>query len=90
MSNRAELELTLGSRAPRQRKPADEPFRILMLADFTAREDEGLDLKPRRISFETLDATIAAMTPTAKIIEAVADKWTFLFHALGVEVPDLK
>lgn len=67
MSNRASLELTLGSRAPRQRKPADEPFRILMLADFTAREDEALDLKPRQIAFETLDSTIAAMAPTAKI-----------------------
>ena len=27
--------------------------------------------------------------PTAKVIESVADKWAFLFHALGVEVPDL-
>lgn len=30
-----------------------------------------------------------AGTPTAKIIEAVADKWAFLFDALGVEVPEL-
>ena len=27
--------------------------------------------------------------PTAKIIEAVADKWAFLFDALGAEVPEL-
>ncbi|MGI9244435.1 MAG: prolyl oligopeptidase family serine peptidase [Verrucomicrobiales bacterium] len=30
-----------------------------------------------------------AGTPTAKIIEAVADKWAFLFDALGAEVPEL-
>ena len=31
-----------------------------------------------------------AGTPTAKIIEAVADKWAFLFDALGAEVPELE
>ncbi len=43
---------------------------------------------PILIRIET-KAGHGAGTPTAKIIEAVADKWAFLFDALGVEVPEL-
>jgi type VI secretion system protein ImpC len=38
-----------------------------MLADFTASGSRDLDLKLHRISFETLDTTIAALAPTARI-----------------------
>lgn len=44
---------------------------------------------PILIRIET-KAGHGAGTPTAKIIEAVADKWAFLFNALGVEVPVLE
>jgi len=43
---------------------------------------------PVLIRIET-KAGHGAGTPTAKIIEAVADKWAFLFDALGVDVPEL-
>ena len=43
---------------------------------------------PVLIRIET-DAGHGAGTPTAKIIGAVADKWAFLFDALGAEVPAL-
>ncbi|MFT5108141.1 MAG: prolyl oligopeptidase [Pseudoalteromonas tetraodonis] len=44
---------------------------------------------PILIRIET-NAGHGAGTPTAKIIESVADKWAFLFHALGVAVPEAK
>ena len=65
MSNRAALEVTLGGKSRGRRKPDDEPLRVLLLADFSGRGEIDDDLKPRRMSFETVDATIAAMAPTA-------------------------
>jgi len=67
MSNRASLEVSLGSRAKRQRKPADEPLRVLFLGDFSGRSEMDPDLKPHRISYETLETAIAALAPTATI-----------------------
>jgi type VI secretion system protein ImpC len=67
MSNRASLEVTLGSRAKRQRKPADEPLRVLFLGDFSGRDEIDPDLKPHRISYETLESAIIALAPTATI-----------------------
>ncbi len=67
MSNRAALELTLGSQSRGQRKPADEPLRVLLMADFSARQAIGDDLKPRRVSFETLDSAISALAPKATV-----------------------
>ncbi len=37
MSNRATLELTLGSPTKGRRKPPEEPLRILFLADLSGR-----------------------------------------------------
>jgi type VI secretion system protein ImpC len=67
MSNRAALEVTLGGKSRGRRKPDDEPLRLLLLADFSGGGAIDDDLKPRRMSFETVDATIAAMAPTATI-----------------------
>ncbi len=68
MSNRAALEVTLGSGAKGRRKQADEPLRVLLLGDFSGRREIDPELKPHRVSYETLDATIAALAPTATIV----------------------
>ena len=49
---------------------------------------QGDGAAPIVIRIET-KAGHGAGTPTAKIIEAVADKWAFLFNAFGIEVPEL-
>ena len=69
MSNRTILEVSLGNLAERKRRSADEPVRILLLGDFSAQGDRPEDIKPRRVSYETLDATLADLAP--KITVAV-------------------
>lgn len=67
MSNRASLNITLGSQSRGQRKPADEPLRVLFMADFSGRQAIDESLKPRRISFETLDSVISALAPKVTV-----------------------
>lgn len=67
MSNRATLELTLGSPSKARRKPADEPLRVLLLADFSGRGVIDEALRPHRVSFETLNTTIGALAPRATV-----------------------
>lgn len=67
MSNRASLDITLGSQLRGQRKPADEPLRVLFMADFSGRQAIDESLKPRRITFETLDSVISALAPKATV-----------------------
>ncbi len=67
MSNRAALEVTLGARAKGRRKPPNEPLRVLFLGDFSGRSEIDTDLKAHRVSYEMMDATIAALAPTASI-----------------------
>jgi len=68
MTNKAALEVSLGTRAGGRRRPADEPVRILLLGDFSATVDPQQAPQPRRISFETLDATAAALAPTLNVV----------------------
>ena len=63
MSNRASLEVSLGAQARGRRRDADEPVRILLLGDFSANGASQTDFRTRRISFETLDSTVAALAP---------------------------
>ncbi len=71
MSDRASLELTLGSPPRGRRKPPDEPFRVLFLADLSAIDSADPTFQPHRVSYETFDAAMASIAPEASIdIEA--------------------
>lgn len=61
------MEVSLGTRAEGRRRSADEPVRILLLGDFSANGGPQQEFKPRRISFETLDATLAALAPKISV-----------------------
>jgi len=67
MSDRASMELTLGSPPKGLRKPPDEPLRILFLADLTGRDSTDPDFKPHRVSYETFETTMRALAPEARI-----------------------
>ena len=90
MSDRASLELTLGSQAKGRRRSADEPVRILLLADFSAHRDCAEDLQPQRISFETLDSAIAALAPmvTVTVDEPLSIREDLTIKAISDFHPD--
>lgn len=67
MSDRATLELTLGSPPKGRRKPPEEPFRVLYLAGLSSNDSADPTLKPHRVSYETFDATMASIAPRASI-----------------------
>lgn len=67
MSDRAALELTLGSPSKGRRQPPDEPLRILFLAELSGETTGEPDFEPHRIAFETLDAAFRSLAPQASI-----------------------
>ena len=67
MSNRASLELTLGSPPKGRRKPSEEPLRILFLAELSGRDAPDPTFKTQRVSFETFESTMASVAPAASI-----------------------
>ena len=67
MSNRASLELALSATPKGRRKPPEEPFRILFLADLSGQASTGSSFKPHRVSFETFTATIRSLAPQATV-----------------------
>lgn len=67
MSNRASLELTLGSPPKGRRKPPDEPLRILFLANLSGRESEEPVFKSFRASYETFESTLRTLIPEVPI-----------------------
>ena len=67
MSNRASLELTLGSPPKGRRKPPEEPLRILFLADLSGRDAPEPAFKTYRVSYETFASTMASVAPAASI-----------------------
>ena len=67
MSNRASLELTLGSPPKGRRKPPEEPLRVLFLADLSGRNAPEPTFKTHRVSYETFESTIVSVAPSAPI-----------------------
>ena len=67
MTDRASLELTLGSPPKGRRKPSEEPLRILFLADLSGGDSPESTFKTHRVSYETFESSMAAVAPTASI-----------------------
>ncbi len=67
MSDRASLELTLGSPQKGRRKPPEEPLRILFLADLSGRDAPEPTFKTHRVSHESFESTMASVAPAASI-----------------------
>ena len=90
MSDRASLELTLGSPPKSRRKPPEEPLRILLLADLSGRVSTDPSLKPHRVSYETFESTIRALAPEASIaIDApLSINETITFNSIDDFHPD--
>jgi type VI secretion system protein ImpC len=67
MSNRASLELTLGTPTGGRRKQPDEPFRILFLTDLSGQDSADPTFTPHRVSYESFTATIRSLAPQATV-----------------------
>jgi type VI secretion system ImpC/EvpB family protein len=66
MSMRTQIDLRLGSRAARQRS-AGEPLRVLVLGDFTGRQQAPAALSALRIEIDAFDTAIAALVPVVPV-----------------------
>jgi type VI secretion system protein ImpC len=67
MSNRATLELTLGSPSKGRRKSPGQPFRILFLTDLSGVEGDTPTFKPLKISYETFETVMASLAPSVTV-----------------------
>jgi type VI secretion system protein ImpC len=67
MTQRAQLELTLGTAPKGTRRSGERPLRILIVGDFSGRAQASSNFVTHRLSVDNVDQTIAKLHPVLRI-----------------------